>query len=49
MNEETIPEEYLDEHGVLNEKGLAKYKSGSDMEIKGIQVDIEEPEPRRVN
>lgn len=43
-----IPEEYFKEPGILNEKGLAKYKSGADMDIKGVQVEIEEPEPRRV-
>lgn len=46
---ENIPKEYLDDHGVLNAKGLAKYKSGSDMEIKGKQVEIEEPEPKRID
>lgn len=47
---ENIPEEYLEEPGILNEKGLAKYKSGGDYEIVGIQIEIEEEEePRRIN
>ena len=49
MSEEKIPEEYLDENGLLNEKGLAKYKSGGDYDIVGMQIEIEEEEePRRI-
>ena len=48
LNMNDIPAEYLEAPGILNEKGLAKYKSGADMDIKGMQVEIEEPEPRRV-
>lgn len=47
-NTEKIPEEYLDENGLLNEKGLARYKSGADIDIIGKEVEIEEPEPRRI-
>lgn len=50
MNDsENIPKEYLDDNGVLNAEGLARYKSGSDMDIKGMQVEIEEPEPKRID
>ena len=45
---ENIPEEYLDENGVLNEKGLAHYKTDANFDIVGKQVEIDEPEPRRI-
>lgn len=48
-NTHDIPKEYLECNGVLNEKGLAKYKSGASMDIIGKQIEKEEPEPRRVN
>ncbi len=46
---QNIPEEYFEEPGILNEKGLAKYKSGGDFGTLGKQVEIEEPEPRRID
>lgn len=44
-----IPDEYFEEPGILNSKGLAKYKSNGDMVIIGKQIEIEEPEPRRID
>ena len=38
-----------DENGLLNEKGLAHYKTDSNFDIVGKQVEIDEPEPRRLN